>query len=118
MKVAVIGGRTFLDKNFVFESLDTFSKTECIDTIISGGAAGVDSFAKEYARKHHLPLVEFKPDYEKFSPKIAPLIRNKLIVSEAEIVLAFPSTGSRGTYRAIAEAEKLGKRVVIFKKVI
>ena len=49
------------------------------DTIVSGGAMGVDTYAREYAKMKGLKLIEFFPNYEKYG-KCAPLERNKLIV--------------------------------------
>lgn len=34
------------------------------DTIVSGGAKGADSYAREFAKKHNLHLIEFFSEYE------------------------------------------------------
>lgn len=80
--------------------------------MVSGGAKGVDSFAKLFAARHHIPLMEFLPDYAKFG-KCATLKRNTQIVREANTVIAFPSSDSRGTLHSINEAKRLGKPVII-----
>ena len=59
------------------------------DTIISGGARGADTYAKEFANKHNLKLVEYLPEYDKYPPKVAPLMRNKLIVESCDCLMAF-----------------------------
>ena len=83
-----------------------------LSLIISGGAAGIDTYAKLFAGRHHIPLMEFLPDYAKYGIK-APLRRNTLIVKEASKVVAFPSADSRGTFHAISEARRLKKTVVV-----
>ena len=85
-----------------------------LSLIVSGGAAGIDTYAKIFAGRHHIPLMEFLPDYSKFGIK-APLIRNTKIIKEASKVIAFPSEGSRGTFHAISEARRLKKTVVVKK---
>ena len=78
------------------------------DTIVSGGARGADTYAKEFAIKHNLKLIEFLPDYEKYGRK-APLVRNKLIVENCDCLIAFWDGKSRGTKYTLDYATKLGK---------
>lgn len=106
MKVAIIGSRgiTSLDlSNYLPEG---------VDTIVSGGARGVDSIAAAYAKDHGIRLVEFLPDYDKFG-KGAPLKRNHQIIEAADLVLAFWDGHSRGTAYTIREARNAGKEVRI-----
>ena len=42
------------------------------DTIVSGGAKGADTYAREFAKKKGLKLIEYFPNYEKYG-KGAPL---------------------------------------------
>lgn len=37
------------------------------DTIVLGGAmGGADTYAREFAQKHNLKLIEFLPEYDKY----------------------------------------------------
>ena len=72
MKIAVIGSRRITEVD-----LERYV-TGC-DEIVSGGAAGVDSCAAEYARENGLKLTEFLPQYEHYG-RAAPIKRNKEIV--------------------------------------
>jgi len=83
-----------------------------LSLIVSGGATGIDTYAKLFAGRHHIPLMEFLPDYAKYGIK-APLRRNTLIVKEASKVVAFPSAGSQGTFHSISEARRQKKPVVV-----
>ena len=56
MKVAVIGSRSLTVVNL--EKYLPAGVTE----IVSGGARGVDTSAREYARAHGLPCTEFLPE--------------------------------------------------------
>lgn len=102
MKLAIIGSRTC-------PPIDIASHLKYIpDTIVSGGARGADTYAKEFAIKHNLKLIEFLPDYEKYGRK-APLVRNKLIVENCDCLIAFWDGKSRGTKYTLDYATKLGK---------
>ena len=83
-----------------------------LSLIISGGATGIDTYAKLFAGRHHIPLMEYLPDYSKYG-KSAPLRRNSQIVKEATNVIAFPSAKSRGMFHSILEARKMHKQLII-----
>lgn len=108
MKLAIIGSRTC-------PPIDIAAHLKYIpDTIVSGGAIGADTYAKEFAIKHNLKLIEFLPDYEKYGRK-APLVRNKLIVEECDCLIAFWDGKSRGTKFTLDYAERMGKPTKIVK---
>ena len=62
MKVAVVGSRSLCVTN-----LEKYLPEETTE-LISGGAAGVDTSAREYALAHDIPLTEFLPDYQRYGP--------------------------------------------------
>jgi len=80
---------------------------------VSGGARGVDTLAEKYADKNDIPKLIFLPDYAKYG-KIAPLIRNKKIVDNSDIIIAFWDGVSRGTKFTIDYAKAQGKKVIVY----
>ena len=106
MKVAVIGSRGLCVNN-----LERYLP-EGVTEIVSGGAKGVDTSAREYALAHGIKLTEFLPEYEKYG-KNAPLKRNLSIIDYADCVLAFWDGSSRGTKFVIENCEKSGKPVTV-----
>jgi hypothetical protein len=111
MNVAIIGSRNFQDleqvASYVRENLQ-----RGLDTVVTGGARGVDAMAERAARMHGCGVIMHKPDYDKFG-RGAPLVRNKAIVRDADMVVAFWDGKSRGTLHAISTARELGKKLVI-----
>ena len=101
MKLAIIGSRGIT-------SLDLTPYMRHCTEVVSGGARGVDSVAARYAREHGLKLTEFLPDYDRYG-RGAPLVRNRLIVDYADLVIAFWDGKSRGTKYVIDYCEKVGK---------
>ncbi len=79
--------------------------------VVSGGADGVDDAAAQAARARGLQVIEHLPDYKKYSGKLAPLIRNKLIVEDCDVLVAFPAPWSTGTWHAVRLAKDAGKEV-------
>ena len=104
MKVAVIGSRGISISN-IGDYLP-----ENTTVIISGGAKGVDTSAREYAIAHGIELTEFLPEYEKYG-RGAPLKRNITIIENADLVLAFWDGKSRGTKFVIDNCRKMGVEV-------
>ena len=82
MKIAVIGSRG-LKVNDLGKYLPVG-----VTEIVSGGAKGIDTCAREYALANGLKLTEFLPEYEKYG-RGAPLKRNLQIIDYADKVLAF-----------------------------
>lgn len=82
MKVAVIGSR-----GLSVTDLGRYLPENTTE-IVSGGARGVDTSAREYALSHGIKLTEFLPEYTRFG-RSAPLKRNITIIEYADIVLAF-----------------------------
>ena len=101
MKVAVIGSR-----KLTIPDLGDYLPAETTE-IISGGAKGVDTSARQYAFEHHIPLIEFLPDYERYG-RAAPLKRNITIIENADWVLAFWDGKSHGTKFVIENCQKRG----------
>ena len=112
MKLAIVGTR---NPGVTYQEWEKLLlnkiNPEEIQMVISGGAKGVDSFAKLFAVRHHKPYMEFAPQYNVYG-RYATLKRNTQIVKEPTTVIAFPSAESKGTYHSIKEAQRLSRRVI------
>jgi len=106
MKIAVIGSR-----NVSISNLEQYLPDN-VTEIVSGGAKGVDTCARQYALEHHILLTEFLPDYQRFK-RGAPLKRNLQIIAYADEVLAFWDGTSRGTKYVIDNCRKINKPVTV-----
>ena len=102
MKLAIIGSRKCPVINIA-------SYIEIMpDMIISGGAIGVDTLARQFAEQNNIPIIEFLPEYPKYGRK-APLMRNIKIAENCDSVIAFWDGTSTGTKFTIDYAKKLRK---------
>lgn len=70
MKLAIIGSR-----GLWVEDLGAYLPPG-VTELVSGGAKGIDTCAREYALSHGLKLTEFLPDYRRYG-RAAPLVRNR-----------------------------------------
>jgi hypothetical protein len=115
MKIAIVGSRNPGISYSKFEEL-LLAEINLADVteIVSGGAKGIDTFAKLFAGKHHIPLMEFLPKYGVYG-KYATLRRNTEIVREANVVVAFPTADSKGTLHSISEAKRLHKQLIVIE---
>lgn len=107
MKVAIIGSR-----NLGVIGLGEFLP-ENVTEIVSGGAKGVDTCAREYAQAHGIKLTEFLPDYTRYG-RGAPLKRNLEIISYADLVLAFWDGTSHGTKYVIDNCKRQGVPIRVY----
>lgn len=107
MKIAVIGSR-----NLTVKDLGRYLPKE-VTEIVSGGARGIDTCAREYANTNGIKLTEFLPEYETYGTS-APLKRNLQIIDYADLVLAFWDGKSRGTKYVIDNCKKRKREVRVF----
>ncbi|MDE7399554.1 MAG: hypothetical protein K2N06_08520 [Oscillospiraceae bacterium] len=107
MRVAVIGSRGLtVDDLGIYLPVDT---TE----IISGGANGIDTCARNYAISHNIKLTEFLPEFDKYG-RSAPLKRNLTIIQNAELVIALWDGTSHGTKFVIDKCGEMGVAIKTF----
>jgi predicted Rossmann fold nucleotide-binding protein DprA/Smf involved in DNA uptake len=114
LKVSVVGGRDFNDYWYLKATLDLIKSTEGIDMIISGGAKGADELAYRYAVNNGITFVCHPPKPEDGYPRACLFGRNLRIVETGEILIAFPTKNSKGTYHSINLAKRLKRRVGVF----
>lgn len=107
MKVAIVGSRGLNVSN-----LETYLPGG-VTEIISGGARGIDTCAREYAISKGIKLTEYLPEYEKYG-RTAPLKLNITIIEHADLVLAFWDGASHGTKFVIDNCRRRGIPVKIF----
>lgn len=100
MRIAIVGSRSFHNKQGVFDYVYTLPRGT---VIISGGAVGVDSWAAAAARAYNLEVIEFLPEWDKYG-KSAGFKRNTLIVEAVDMVVAFWDGKSNGTKNSIDKA--------------
>ena len=104
MKLLVVGSRSITDFD-----LSPYI-TEDVDTIISGGAGGVDSLAEKYADMHRLSKYIMRPRYDLYG-RVAPLKRNEQMVDIADAVLIIWDGSSKGTLYTLKYTKKMNKPV-------
>ncbi len=105
MKLAIIGSRSLVD--FPIDKYIPEGATE----IVSGGAKGIDTLARDYAKRNGLKFTEFLPRYDLYPGKVAPLKRNEEIAIYADAAVAFWDGESRGTVYTVNLFQKLDKKV-------
>lgn len=106
MKISIIGSRGLCVRDFA-----PYLPPD-VTEIISGGARGIDTCAREYALSHGIKLTEIRPDYARYR-RVAPLVRNRRIVDMADAVIAFWDGQSPGTAHVIDYCRKQKKKVTI-----
>ena len=112
-KIAIIGSRDFKNKNLLNTIMQELKEKFNIITIISGGAKGADTMGVQWANKNDIESKVFYPDFKKH--KKAYHYRNRQIVKESDMVVAFWNGSSTGTKYTINFAKTLEKEVLVVK---
>lgn len=66
IRLAVIGSRGFEDFDLLVKILDSMRLKTQFDTIVSGGARGIDSMAEYYTEVNDIPTEIYPADWEKY----------------------------------------------------
>ena len=116
IKIAIVGSRDFVDfEEFKEKVTPIFLElVGNIDCIISGGAKGADSLAEEYAKVNKINTVIYRPDWKKYG-RGAGIVRNRAIIENSDLVIAFIKNNSRGTTNSIKVARELNKELMVFE---
>ena len=115
MKIVIGGSRTYTDYKAFSEALDSVLPDipENEITILSGHCKGVDAMAERYAAEHKICLQVYPAEWSIYGRAAGP-VRNRRMVEECDMVIAFWNGSSRGTVSLIESAKKQGRDVVIF----
>ena len=113
----VVGSRTFNNYSKLRQTLDYLLLNHSTIVIVSGGAVGTDSLAKQYAKEKGYVFIGFPAQWDKYG-KSAGYIRNeqmhKFIAKQAKRgVIAFWDGKSKGTQHSFKLAKKYNNIIKI-----
>ncbi len=106
MKLLIVGSRSITDFDLSLYIPAT------VDTVISGGASGIDSLAEKYADLYRLSKYILRPRYDLYG-RAAPLKRNEQMVDMADAVLIIWDGRSKGTQYTLKYAKKKNKPITL-----
>ena len=118
MRVLVCGGRDFTDQRLMESALEKVLVVCGQDAVlIHGDARGADRMAGSLGRRYGWRVWACPADWNAHGKKAGPL-RNARMLREAnpQLVLAFPTAQSRGTYDMIRRAEAASFDVEVYKQ--
>lgn len=110
-KILITGSRSITNKKRIFEILKEELKEE--DTVITGGASGVDRISEEYCKNNNIRVITIRP--LDVSRKEDYLYRNAEMIGMADRVIALWNGVSTGAKFTINYAKKRGKDVKVFE---
>lgn len=123
MKYAVVGSRSFTDRELMDRVLDDVigaGPSSHANTVVSGGAEGADRLATDWAFRRNVPCIEHLPDVARYGSPRAFFERNSLIVADADAVIAFfgpgepVSVNKGGTMDTVRKAIAARKPVLLY----
>lgn len=105
----VCGGRDFLDVGALNETLDALASVVRVGLIIEGEAPGADTFAAVWAQTRGVDVARYPADWRAHGKAAGPL-RNQRMLNEGkpDLVIAFPTARSRGTWDMVSKARYAG----------
>jgi len=116
LKVVIAGSRTIDNYRLLLNIMNSLAQLFPGYTfeIISGGAEGIDSNARQFAMKNNLKYDEYKPVYQHSNDKRAPLRRNTDMAKDGDLLIAIHDGVSTGTMHMLSEMKKLNKPCYLY----
>ncbi len=113
VNIAVVGSRDFQDYKYFVEIIDRLVSNYKNFTFVSGGAkSGADNMIERYCMEKGSEVVVHLPDWQT-NGKSAGFIRNKMIIDNSDIGIAFWDGESRGTEHSIKLAIEQKKKFYV-----
>lgn len=111
MRVLICGGRGLTDRSEIIHLINDLGPD---DIVITGAASGADTVAADLASSMGLATFTFPADWERHGKAAGPL-RNQRMLDEGrpDVVYAFPTASSRGTWDMVERARKAGLTVYV-----
>lgn len=114
MKVLVCGGTDYTNRFKLIDTLAFFHRNYGFTELIHGGAEGADTMAGEWAKNNNIQVFKYKANWIKHSLSAGPIRNQEMLDKEKpDLVIAFPSPTSRGTYDLIRRAQLMGIKTII-----
>lgn len=117
LRILVTGSRDFRDINLAKRALVWAANVAGVEnpadvTVVHGNARGADSVLAEVAASFECVIEAHPAKWDELG-KRAGIVRNcEMVDLGADVCLAFPLPGSRGTFHCMRETEKAGIPVV------
>lgn len=104
-RILVTGSRDWTDIDLVIQALLDAGPGR----VIHGAARGLDIIAAQAAEDEGWPKPEaHRPDWDRYGKASGPIRNQKMADLGADVCLAFPLPGSKGTFDCAARAERAG----------
>ena len=112
-RVAIVGSRNYNNRAEIYKYLD--SKIDKIGHLVSGGCpSGPDRICQDFTKDRGLSITIHYPNWDR-DGRGAGFIRNKRIVEDCDVLIAWQANKSKGTQNSINLARKLNKQVIVFE---
>jgi hypothetical protein len=113
MKVCICGSRTYDNARRVHEEMDKIHRKKRVKCVISGGAAGADTFGVSWAYSEDIPVEPYYADWEEHGRRAGPMRNEQMIVEgKPDLVVAFGD--GKGTQDMVRRTIAAGIRLIRF----
>lgn len=86
-KVGIVGSRHYTNYEFVKSTINDLNLN--ISLFVFGGASGVDTLSKLYAKGYSIPCKVYAANWKTYGKASGP-IPNTSIVNDIDVLIAFP----------------------------
>lgn len=116
LRILITGSREWTDRDTIRAALVKAmhvygARTEDV-TVVHGAAAGADTIAADIATEFGCDVEIHPADWKQYGHRAGPIRNQRMVNSDADLVLAFPLGKSNGTRDCVRRARKAGIPVI------
>ena len=110
LRILITGSRHWADERAIESALlgATYNVPGDRITVVHGGAAGADRLAGKLADEWGMNVEVHPAEWDKHGKAAGPIRNQKMVDLGADVCLAFPLPGGRGTQHCMGAASKAG----------
>lgn len=113
-KFLVCGGRDYDNVDEMYAILDDYHARYTIGTIISGHAKGADQMAEMWADERGVKVELYPADWDTHGKTAGPIRNQEMLdFGKPDMVIAFPTKNSRGTWDMVRRTNKAGVKLYV-----
>lgn len=119
MRVLICGGRNYENEIVLFAKMDELDARYHFTLVIVGGQRGADTLGEKWANTRKIAVKRYevtKEEWNRIGRRAGPLRNQKMLdESKPQMVVAFPTPESSGTWDMVGRAKRAGIEVLVFK---
>lgn len=119
LRILITGSREWTDRDVIRDAIVREGRASGLSgqdtTIVHGAARGADLLAADVAREFNCRIEAHPADWDRYGKSAGHHRNAEMVALGADVCLAFPLPGARGTWDCVRKAKAAGIPVTVYE---